>query len=279
MKNVLIFAPVFFAGKAADAHLWPFLLTGFAAFCFLSSSVYIFNDYLDRDADRIHYVKKNRPLTAGEVKGKTAAIIALIFLLIGEMLAWTSGSENLWIFQVYIFQNILYSLFLKKIIFLDILIISLGYVWRIYLGGEIADVPITNWLYAMTVLIMLTLSLGKRYTDLNAIKNSNGKHTRAMIIPYTAALLKNSINTILMLNLIIYVCYTIYPETTSRVGSNWYFLTAIPVSIGLFQYSKHILKLKNPASPVQLMLSDNLLRICVIVWLTAVAFFNYYPNV
>ncbi|MBL0341689.1 MAG: UbiA prenyltransferase family protein [Bacteroidetes bacterium] len=279
VKNVLIFAPVFFAGKVTDSNLLPSLFAAFAAFCLISSSVYIFNDYLDREFDKLHAIKKYRPQAAGTVKGKTASFIALIFLLFGEMVAWWIGNESFWIFQIYIFQNILYSIFLKKIIFLDILIISLGYVWRIYMGGQIADVPITNWLYLMTILIMLTLSLGKRFTDLNVLESNVGNHSRAMIIPYTNKLLKVSISAIVFLNMVVYVFYTIYPNTINRVGSTWYFLTAIPVGIGLFQYARQILKIKNSVSPVQLLFQDNILKICVLVWLLAVAFFNYSPNV
>ncbi len=279
VKNVLIFAPVFFAGKGTDSNLLPSLLAAFAAFCMLSSSVYIFNDYLDRDYDKLHAFKKNRPQAAGYVNGKTASIIALIFLLFGEMGAWWIGNESFWIFQIYIFQNILYSIFLKKIIFLDILIISLGYVWRIYIGGQIADVPITNWLYLMTILITLTLSLGKRFTDLSVLESTVGNHSRSMIIPYTNTLLKVSISAIIFLNLVVYVFYTIYPDTINRVGSIWYFLSAIPVGIGLFQFARQILKFKNAASPVQLLMQDKILKVCIIMWLLIVAFFNYSPNV
>ena len=126
---------------------------------------------------------------------------------------------------------------------------------------------------------MLTLSIGKRYTDLNATDLSAGASSNRMFIGYTPELLKVLILVILVVNLSVYIAYTMYSGTVQRVGSSLYFLTALPVGIGLFRYSKQILQIKNSASPVRLLLQDKVLKICLVLWLILVAFFNYQSHV
>ncbi len=266
IKNLIIFVPVVFAQKAGDRGLWLPLLLTFLAFCLCSSFVYIFNDLHDRHSDRLHPVKCRRPLASGSIKPGNAIIVALLMLTAGIGLAASQNIMLLYILIIYIAQNILYTLLLKKVLILDILVIALGYLLRVYSGGLMANVPISYWLYIMTILLSLTISLGKRYDDLILSSTSEQYNVLQRRARYGKKLLYVLIAFTLISSMITYIIYTFDPSLPVSHNAVWYFLTIIPVTVGLGRYAVHIYRKIALGSPLHLLLSDRWILASMIVW-------------
>ena len=179
VKNGFIFLPAFF-GQALNGENGVSLIFGFFCFSFLASAVYIFNDIIDAPDDKLHNEKKDRPIAAGKVSIGTAYGISA--LLLASSLAGAFMINQLFLIAcvVYLIQNLLYSTWLKKFALIDITIISLGFLIRLYSGGVIAEVPISNWMYIMAFLLAMLLALGKRRDDLLILKNEGTEVRKAV---------------------------------------------------------------------------------------------------
>ena len=164
IKNLLIFLPFIFAGliETFDSN-YVTMLIGFIAFCFASSFIYIINDYVDIEKDRLHPKKCNRPLASGAIKPSTAIVIVIILTLamLGIMFYLRNLSALIWI-GIYIVLNILYSLWLKKIPVVDITVLSLFFVIRIYYGAALINVPVSIYLFMTVFFVALMMGANKR---------------------------------------------------------------------------------------------------------------------
>src|SRR5689334_22688739 len=167
-KNAFLLVPVFFSAKLFDVAKLQHLLAGFFAFSFVASCIYILNDYRDITEDRKHPVKSKRPLASGKVKPAYALAIAAFLLVAGFLLAYVADPKLRFnaILSFYLVLNIGYSLGLKNISILDIMIIASGFVLRLKAGGYIADVNVSAWLTLMTLLLALFMAIAKRRDDL-----------------------------------------------------------------------------------------------------------------
>src|SRR5690606_28268743 len=166
VKNLFLFVPTFFAGNLFHADHLVRLLAGAAAFSLVASGIYIINDYKDRHVDRLHPRKKLRPIASGEVSEGAAKF--LMVLLPAAGLAWASFIELnfFYLLSAYVVLNLGYSMGLKNVAILDLFIVAFGFLLRIYSGGVIVDVPITDWLAVMILLLALFLVTAKRRDDL-----------------------------------------------------------------------------------------------------------------
>src|ERR1700744_4419496 len=152
VKNLFIFLPPFFALKIRDEHTWQQCLIAFIAFSLLASAVYIFNDALDVQSDRLHPTKRTRPLASKAVSIKEAVILLVGLLLVGAYLfifVIKNTTADI-IAGIYLVNNFLYTIKLKNISLLDIMIISVGFVLRILLGGAVTNTPLSIWIILMT---------------------------------------------------------------------------------------------------------------------------------
>ena len=276
-KNFFVLLPAFFGGHLAILWLDHKLLSAFFAFCFTSGSVYIINDSCDVEADRLHPEKKNRPIAAGLVSAKTAGIIATLFLAAGMVLGFFSGKESGFMLLLYLCFNLSYSFFLKKIPVLDILLVASGFLLRIIAGGYASGVEISSWLYAMVFLIALGIALGKRYDDLLLISDGTSGRIRPAIAGYSLSAVRISLVLIFGTMFIAYIFYTISPEIRARLHSDFVFITAIPAFAGVSRYLYLAIVLKKSGSPVQLLLRDRWLQLCILCWFGLFAFFLYAP--
>ncbi|MDI6616246.1 MAG: UbiA family prenyltransferase, partial [Syntrophaceae bacterium] len=184
LKNLFIFLPLFFALQLANVHLLGRAGLAFVFFCLLASGVYIFNDYHDREEDRRHPKKKIRPLAAGRVAAGSALALGALLTAAGLAGAWLLDVSLLYLFLMYLILNIFYTLKLKHVPLLDIFIIALGFVVRIFVGGVVTGVRIYPWIIVMTFLLSLFLALGKRRDDVLIFLNS-GEKARKSVDGYT----------------------------------------------------------------------------------------------
>ena len=160
-KNMFLFIPVFFAGRIFSADTILHLLGGFLCFSFVASSIYIINDYRDIEDDKIHPVKKTRPLASGTVSKTNALIICILFLIIGFTAAWFIRDKFLFVLVIYFLLNLGYSFGLKSIPILDIIIVAIGFVLRVKAGAVIALIGLSEWLIIMVFLLALFMALAQ----------------------------------------------------------------------------------------------------------------------
>lgn len=167
VKNVLVFLPMFFGGLIFEKSRILNACLGFIAFSFLSSVVYIINDYKDIEKDRKHPTKKNRPLASGAISKKSAVLCALVLLVVIATCSFCIDDHVAFACLLgYLFLNILYSMGLKNKPIIDVVILASGFVIRVFYGGLITDVEISKWLYLVVVTGSLYMGLGKRRNEL-----------------------------------------------------------------------------------------------------------------
>ena len=162
-KPFCVFTCLFWSAVGVEFAI-PLALA-FLCFSFAASSVYIFNDVMDIDSDRLHPIKKRRPIASGVLKKQPALIISVCFLLAALAIGYFIHHLVLVACVVYIVQNLIYSSWLKKFALLDVTIISLGFLIRLIVGGVVSEVPVSNWMYIMTFLLAVLLAIGKRRDD------------------------------------------------------------------------------------------------------------------
>lgn len=185
VKNLFLLIPLFFAGEMFNTEKLLMLVPGFFAFSFVASTIYILNDYRDREDDRKHPTKCKRPLAAGLIQPAVALAIAALLLIAGFALAYMANPKMkfLFVLGIYFLLNVGYSLGLKNIPILDIVIIAVGFVFRVKGGSIITVVPISEWLIIMVFLLALFMAIGKRRDDV-LLKLKSGTDMRKSIKGY-----------------------------------------------------------------------------------------------
>ena len=265
-KNVLLLLPLVFGRALSDtALLWRIVL-GFAAFCLLSSAVYIFNDSLDVEKDRLHPTKKNRPIASGAVSIPVARVISIV-LLIGSLVinALASRGEVLpWVFLVlYAVLNAGYSLRFKDVPLVDVTILMSGFLLRLLYGSALVDIKISEWLYLTVVSLSFFMGLGKRRNELIAHESGDtAGETRAVLSRYTASFLDKSMYMCLMLSVVFYALWCVDASATGMISGNYLLWTVPLVLLICMKYSMTI-EGKSDGDPVEVLFGDKWLMAMV----------------
>lgn len=274
IKNLLIFFPAFFAQRILEGPLLFKLFAAFTAFSLLASAVYIFNDYHDREADRQHPEKRKRPLAAGLVPINLAISTGIILVLAGLggllFLSWQAFAIGL----TYIFLNIAYTSWLKKIAIVDVVVIAIGFELRLGIGAAIGDIPLSMWIILMTFLGAMFLGFAKRKDDV--ILAASGKEVRKSIEGYNLEFIKQAMLTMAPVIIVSYISYTISNEVQSRFESQHLYLSVIWVLLGILRYFQLIWVAEKRGGPTQIFLQDRFLQICVLAWIGTLAILIYY---
>ncbi len=262
LKNLFVFAPIIFAGDLFELDLLVKILWTFISFCLASSSVYFLNDLCDLQYDRIHPEKKNRPVAAGLISPGHAAFVSAGLVTIALLVAWfLVNLEVAFMVLIYLIINLLYSIKLKHIVLVDILLISLGFITRILAGGLAIHVPVSDWLLLCVGLLALFLALSKRRTEF--IKyNTDGKQiARKVLNQYSEKLLDQFISITATLSIITYSLYSIL-----NVSHKHLIYTTPFVIYGIFRYLFVIYNRNGGANPEQEILRDKHLLITIFLW-------------
>ncbi|MDB5188770.1 MAG: phosphoribose diphosphate:decaprenyl-phosphate phosphoribosyltransferase [Candidatus Nomurabacteria bacterium] len=222
IKNFLVFIPLFFAKQLFIPGKLSSVFLSFMLFCLVASFVYIVNDLVDVEQDRQHSKKQHRPIASGKVSPRQASmLLAVVGVLIVTTLSYFSHTVIM-LMAVYLILNILYSLYLKHIAILDILLIAGFYLLRVLVGGAVAQVPISHWLTLSTIFLALFLITGKRKAEMaQTVK-------RKVLDLYTPEVL----NAILIISVtLVIVSFSLYTvlvlATTVAVYSIFFILLAI----------------------------------------------------
>jgi len=279
VKNLFLFIPSFFAGHLFNTFELLMVLVGALAFSFVASGVYIINDYKDREVDKIHPKKKLRPLASGEVKTSTAWLLMITLIGSGLFIAASLNITFFFLVVSYLLLNLGYSFGLKHIPILDLFIVSLGFLIRIYSGGVIADLPITHWLSLMVLLLALFLILAKRRDDLIiSSKNKNGLVIRKSSLKYNLVYINSCVTLLSAVMLVAYIMYTVSPEVTERFNSNYLFMTTIFVIAGVMRYLQIVFVEKKSGSPTAIFIRDKFILATIAGWILSFYFIIYVSN-
>ena len=266
VKNLFILIPGFFAGTLFNIEFIPSLIQGFFSFSFIASSIYVINDIRDIEVDRLHPVKQNRPFAAGKISKSHGYVLMTISLVFGVAGAFLISASFLYLSLTYLFMNICYSLGLKKIPILDLLIVSSGFIIRVYLGGILSDVAVTHWLSIMIFLLSLFLVLGKRSDDIQ-IMEEKGTVVRKTSLQYNKDFINSCITLVSGVIIVSYISYTVSPEVVEQWDSEYMFVTTIFVIAGLMRYLQLIMVEHKTGSPVDILYHDRFIIVTLLAWI------------
>lgn len=270
LKNGFVLAPVVFSGMLDDTSVWLDSMIAVAAFCAASSAVYLVNDVIDREADRRHPSKRSRPIASGEISVATALVAAASLIAVAMAAAWVLGDWFPMVLGGYILLVILYSAILKRVVFVDVLVLAAGFVLRVVGGAVAIDVPVSRWLLLCAYLLALYLALGKRRTELALLGEGAGIH-REVLGHYTIGLVDQAISVVLGATVLAYTLYTVADDTVAKVGSEGLMITVPIVLYGLFRYLYLLHRSEMGGSPTRVLVTDRPLLVTVVVWLTTAA--------
>ena len=266
VKNLFLFIPSFFAGHLFKIEELLMVGVGALAFSLVASGVYVINDYRDRFVDRMHPTKKFRPLASGEIGTATAWILIFALICTGLAIAATLNTAFLYLLLTYFLLNLGYSFGLKNIAIVDLFIVSLGFLLRVYSGGVIADLPITHWLSIMILLLALFLIIAKRRDDI-LINAKNGCIIRKSTQAYNLDFINSCITLLSAVVIVAYIMYTVSPEVTERFNSDYLFITTIFVIAGVMRYLQIIFVENRSGSPTRIFVKDKFILGTIAGWI------------
>jgi len=276
-KNGVLFAALVF-----DVQLYPFYhdplptlrtLAGFALMCLLSSTVYLVNDLADLDKDRQHPAKRSRPIASGRLSRSAAVAAALVLPLVALPLCfWLDWRFGL-IALLYLVKDLLYSLWLKQVAIIDVLLVALGFLLRVGAGVVIITVArFSPWLYICMGLLALFMGFGKRRAEL-ALMNNGAGETRAVLKEYSLPFLDEMINLVSTATLI---AYSLYTFSAPNLPENHTMMLTIPFVLYTILRYLYLIHMKGEGgAPDELVLTDRPLQITFILWGLSVILIMY----
>lgn len=273
-KNVFVFAALVFDRQLTKIASLERTLAAFVIFCLLSSSVYIMNDLLDVEADRHHPIKKNRPIAAGNLPISVAIIAAIVLIVISFTAAFLLSTELGIIVGMYFLVNLAYSIWLKHIPLIDVMIIAFGFVLRVVAGVSVIQVErFSPWLYIVMSLLALYIGFGKRRAEMTVLTNESNSSHRKVLDGYTLALIDQLLTIVSSCTLIAYSFYTF---SAPNLPENHVMMLTIPfVLYGIFRYL-FLIQVKNKGGePEELLLKDRPLQATVLLWAITVLVIFY----
>lgn len=273
-KNFFIFAPLVFAKEFFELDLWLKTGAAFAIFCFFSGALYLVNDLLDLEEDKLHPKKSQRPIASGRVAASQAVASAVILSVLSLALAFVLNMNFFIVCAIYGVLQMAYSLKLKHVVILDVFIIAAGFVIRVVAGGLVIQVPLSSWLLICTTLLALFLAMSKRRHELVLLEGNAPAH-RPILKEYSAYLLDQMIGVVTASTVIAYCLYTVSEETVKKFGTSNLIFTTPFVLYGIFRYLYLVHQKGKGGSPEELIIRDKPLLLAIVLWIAAVVIVLY----
>lgn len=274
-KNLFVFAGLIFSQSLFTSLFWP-ALGAFAIFCALSGTIYVFNDLADREKDRLHPIKRNRPIASGALRPGAAAVLGVV-LLVGSLLAAFRLSVPFGLVAAaYAVLLTAYSLWLKHLVILDVLTVAVGFVLRAVAGAAAIAVEISGWLVICTILVALFLALGKRRHEYRTLKGEAAAH-RPILAEYSEGFLDQMVAVVTASTVTAYALYTMSPETVGKFHTRLLPVTLPFVLYGIFRYLYLLYRRELGGNPSDLLLNDRALLINTALWMLALLVIIYGP--
>jgi 4-hydroxybenzoate polyprenyltransferase len=277
VKNLFVFGGLIFSQRLFTPSVWP-ALGAFAIFCGLSGAMYLLNDVADRDKDRLHPEKRHRPIAAGQLQPGAAVVAAAALIVLGLAAgAWLSPRFAL-AGLAYVTLLGAYSVWLKHVVIVDVLVVAIGFVLRAVAGALAIDVAISGWLLICTILLALFLALGKRRHEVLALEASAALH-RPILAEYSAGLLDQMIAVVTASTVTAYALYTMSPETVAKFHTQLLPATLPFVLYGIFRYLYLLYHRRLGGNPSDIVIRDRALLINTCLWLLTVLLIIYGTRV
>ena len=270
LKNGFIFIPLFFDHKLMDWYCLCSAILAFFAYSFAASAIYCLNDLIDVEADRKHPKKCKRPIAAGVISKAQALLLVALCLGVAFAIASMLDSYAQWkvigILGVYIVMNIAYCLKLKQMAIVDVFIIAVGFVLRIFVGGFATGVVLSQWIVLMTFLLALFLAFAKRRDDV-VIYEDTGVLARKNVNRYNLPFMNQVIGVVSSITMVCYIMYTVDPEVMARMGSRYVYLTSVFVLAGIIRYLQLTIVDVKSGSPTKVLMKDRFVQCSIIGWI------------
>jgi 4-hydroxybenzoate polyprenyltransferase len=271
-KNLVVFAGLMFSANLLDAARFFQVLQLFVVFCLAAGAVYIFNDWKDLSADRLHPQKKNRPLAAKAISPQLALTGALI--LLAASLAWSAALSPLMLGVVllYLLLNAAYSLGLKNVVLLDVFTVTAGFVLRAAAGAWLIQVPISSWLLIVTTLLSLFLGFAKRRHELLVLGERAAQHRRSLG-EYSAQLLDQVMGVVASATII---SYCLYAATSPTAREYHDLMLTVPfVLYGVLRYLYLVYQKNQGGAPELILLRDRPMLVTILLWVLTAGLILY----
>lgn len=265
VKNLFVFAPLFFSENLfVPAAIWR-SLTAFGCFCVVSSSVYLLNDLADCAQDRLHPDKRHRPIASGALEVRIAWVGLAGLLALGLAWALVLSVAFAVILAGYWGLNVLYSVRLKHVVIIDVFVIAAGYLMRVMGGAVVIDIAMSTWLLICTTLLALFIALCKRRHELVLLEEDAQGH-RQVLGDYPIPFLDMMIGIIAAASLVSYALYTVSDEIVERFGLPGLLLTVPCVLYGFFRYLYLVYRKEEGGDPAQSILTDRPMLVNLLLW-------------
>jgi 4-hydroxybenzoate polyprenyltransferase len=275
IKNFFIYAPLIFSGHLFNVHDLLLTMAGFFVLSFASSAIYLFNDVVDMEKDKLHPEKSHRPIPSGKLKPGIAIFSFLVFAILCLIAAYIINPYFGLIVLIYMVMNILYSFWLKQLVILDVMTISVGFVLRVIAGAIIINVPTSEWLIICTMLLSLFLGFSKRRSELVLLENLANTH-RSVLTHYSSHFLDQMIGIVTASTVMSYALYTISEETILKFGTKDLIYTVPFVLYGIFRYLYMVHKKQEGGNPTQAVLTDIPIIVNVVLWVLVTSVIIYW---
>jgi 4-hydroxybenzoate polyprenyltransferase len=272
-KNIFVFAALVFDKQLLIPGSFMRTLAGFVLFCLVSSSVYIFNDLADIEADREHPEKRKRPIPSGQLAVGAAWVAGILLVIISVAGGYVLAPPFAMVLAAYFLLNLAYSKWLKHVLILDVLILAAGFVLRVAAGVTLIHVErFSPWLYVVMTLLALYLGFGKRRAELALLSDEAGAH-RKVLEGYTIPLLDQYIMIVTGTTI---VAYSLYTFSAPNVPANHSMMLTIPfVVYAIFRYLYLIEVEHSGGAPEEILLADRPFQISMALWAVAVVLVFY----
>ena len=275
IKNIFVLAPLFFSGNFFEKNSWINATIIFFTFSLVASVIYIINDYRDIEEDKLHPTKKYRALAAGTVSKSTALIIAALLFTSTFSIAFILNIKLFYCLSVYLLLNISYSFGLKYISIVDIITVALGFVLRVFTGGFVLNIEVSQWLIIMTFLLALFIVIAKRRDDIY-LEEKHGQVLRKSIAGYNEAFINICLSMLLAILIVSYLLYVTAIDTISRYSHKPIYISTIFVIVGVMRYLQITLVENKSGSPTKILLSDKFTQLNIIAWIIFFIYIIYF---
>lgn len=274
-KNLVVFAPLFFSGQMGDWAMLSQVLLCFVGYCCLASGAYIFNDWMDLDYDRLNPNRKRRVLANGSMIKPYAFLLLFIFITLGFLIGYSINWDVMFVFVVYFFVLMLYSIKLKHISLIDICLVSIGFVLRLYAGAYATGLTLSPFIIMLGFMLALFLVLGKRHDEYLHCK-MNKLPLRPALEGYSDRLFDVAVSIIMTVMVTGYMLYTIVGNSPSQMRFTDLYLTSFFVMAGAMRYLQQIYVKKTPADPYRMLAFDHVQQVIVLAWLACFIWILYH---
>ncbi len=272
IKNIFVFTPLFFDFQFYS-HTITYAFIAFLCFCLLASSIYIFNDIIDLSSDRLHPIKKLRPIASRKISVKKAIILAIICLSTSLITLLIVKPILLIVALIYVILNILYSTLLKQVPVIDLIIIAIGFLLRILMGSYATDIPASNWILIMTFLLSLFLGFSKRRADF--ILATQRHLSIKNIAIYSLPILDTILYGLAIIICGTYLMYTFDTSVIERIGNSYVFISTFWVILGIVIYLNFIKSNITYKDPTAIILEHKKIQLILICWVLTFILLKY----